>query len=259
MKASGLERFDYRWGFQDDALMSVTRLKAPKPRKGFLALFDQPTFDKGKLPPLPEGIESFGVLSVDPAKAFGMIQAMLPTPAAQAKLTEAVDALKNKSRLDLRKDLLARLGPKVAFYVMPGSNPATARAAGEPEKDAAGAAGGSNPLGGLLGGMIPGALRSGWARAGAVQIPRVTMVAQVDDPEAFGKSLETLMIALNRQLKEQASASADAAARRRRRRAGGRRGGSHPEARRQGREAPAEAVRAGRRARVQDDAERGEG
>ncbi len=65
LTASGLARIDYRWGFQDDALMTVTRLKAPKPRRGSLALFDQPAFDKGLLPPLPEGIESFTVFGAD--------------------------------------------------------------------------------------------------------------------------------------------------------------------------------------------------
>ena len=33
LKATGLNRLDYRWGFDDDALMSVTRLVAPAPRK----------------------------------------------------------------------------------------------------------------------------------------------------------------------------------------------------------------------------------
>ena len=33
----GVKAVDYRWGFDDDSLMSVTRLIAPKPRKGLTA------------------------------------------------------------------------------------------------------------------------------------------------------------------------------------------------------------------------------
>src|SRR5204862_7802756 len=44
LKEAGIQRFDYRWGFDDDALMEITRVVAPKPRKPLLALFDQPGF-----------------------------------------------------------------------------------------------------------------------------------------------------------------------------------------------------------------------
>jgi hypothetical protein len=44
----GVKRIDYRWGFQDDAVMSVTKIHAPKPRKSLMAVFDQPSFDRSR-------------------------------------------------------------------------------------------------------------------------------------------------------------------------------------------------------------------
>ena len=61
----GLKRIDLRWGFQDNALMSVVRVVAPSPRRGALALLDQPTFGIGSLPPLPSNLTGFTVLSAD--------------------------------------------------------------------------------------------------------------------------------------------------------------------------------------------------
>ena len=37
-EAQGIDRIDLRWGFDADALMSVTRLVAPKPWKSLLAV-----------------------------------------------------------------------------------------------------------------------------------------------------------------------------------------------------------------------------
>ena len=197
LSAFGLTRLDFRWGFQDDALMSVWRLKAPKPRKGMLALFDQPAVDKTKLPPLPEGVEAFTVVALEPAKILDNFLASAPDPAKKS-LTDMLDTLKSKSRIDVRKDLLSHIGPKVAFFTMPG-------AAAKPPTDANKEAPppGGNPLAGLLGGMaIPG--MSGGA------LPKFTLLAEVDDAVAFGKSLDTLMVAVNRELKTRANEQAKA-------------------------------------------------
>jgi len=187
LSQSGLTRFDLRWGFQDDALMTVTRLRAPRPRRGLLALLEQSTFDKGKLPPLPEGIESFTVASVDFGKVYDQTMAA-PASNAKALLTKLGDDLKTKARVDLRKDLLGHLLPKFAFYVMPGAaTPAAPAAAG-----GAGSGAGS-PLGGLL---------------GLGQLPRFTLAAEVDDNAAASRTLNSLMLALNVALR---SREADAA------------------------------------------------
>ena len=202
--AAGLTRVDYRWGFNDDALMSVTRLKAPKPRKGVLALFDQPTFDKGKLPPLPDGIDSFTVVSVDAVKALDTLLALAPTPDAKGKITEPIDTLKTKARIDLRKDLLSHLGPKVAVYIMPGTTPTRSAGEGEGRDAAAGApAAGGGPFAGVLGG--PAAMLG---LGGSQPIPRLTLVAEIDKPVLVARTLDNLMVFVNRQLKEQAAEAA---------------------------------------------------
>lgn len=195
---------DYRWGLQDDALMSVTRIHSQKPRSPQMALFDQPTFDKSKLPPLPDGIETFTVVSLDGPKT---LDALLGTglPGGGGKLKETLDTLKTKSKIDLRKDLLTHIGPKAAFYVMTGE--AAARAPGDPA--------GANSLAGLLGGgAITPAVLTGMGLIGADgQIPRFTLIADIDDADAFGKALDNVMVAVNKSLKEQAAAEVPANAR----------------------------------------------
>src|SRR5262249_41101213 len=64
----GLKRIELQWGFQDDALLSVLRVVAPQPRRGALALLDQPNFGISSLPTLPSGLTGFTALSVDLAK-----------------------------------------------------------------------------------------------------------------------------------------------------------------------------------------------
>ncbi|MCA1685339.1 MAG: hypothetical protein LC745_05025, partial [Planctomycetia bacterium] len=150
-------RLDYRWGFQDDALMSVLRVKSPRPRRNLLVLLDQPSFDKTKLPPLPEGIESFTIVSFEADKLYELLLSISPTPEARARLTAPADAFKAKTRIDLRKDLLARLGSRFAFYVMPGGPAHAAAPAAGAGAVAAAAAGvvplpaAGNPLGSLFG------------------------------------------------------------------------------------------------------------
>jgi hypothetical protein len=190
LTSQGVNRVDVRWGFQDDALMMVTRLKAPRPRRGLLALADQPTFDKAKLPPLPEGIESFTVVSVDTDKAYDTLLSAAPTPEAKAQLSGLADSLKTNARIDLRKDLLARLGPKTAVYLMPGT---TAGAAAP----AAPAAGGG-PLAGLL-------------NLGGPQIPRLTLATEVDDTVAFARTLDNLIVSLNKEMRERVTEAAERA------------------------------------------------
>ncbi|MHC5542326.1 hypothetical protein ACYOEI_29230, partial [Singulisphaera rosea] len=120
---AGLKRIDLRVGFQADALMSVVRVVAPAPRKGLLALVDQPTFDLATLPPLPSGITGFSVLSVDMPRTYDRIITLVKS--AGPEQASKVDAWEKSSRsalgFDLRKDLLASLGPKLASYSRPSS------------------------------------------------------------------------------------------------------------------------------------------
>ena len=65
--------------------------------------------------------------------------------------------------------------------------------------------------------------------------PKLTLVAEVDDPEAFGKGLDTLMIAINNELESQATGNRGGGTQGRRRIGkGGRRGPRAPDVRAKG-------------------------
>ena len=119
-----MNRLDYRWGFDKEALVGVTRLVAPRPRKPLLAAFDQPAIDGKSLIPLPEGVDSFVLLSASPAK---MIEALgqVGSGDLKGKIDDLVEKVKAQSRVDVDKDLLGNIGPKMALYLAPGQSAAT--------------------------------------------------------------------------------------------------------------------------------------
>ena len=115
----GLKRVELQWGFQDDALRTVVRAVAPSPRRGLLALADQPTFGIDALPPLPPELTGFTVLSIDLAKTYDkaleVVKATNPQVADQLPAIEG--AIQQQLGVNVRNDILARLGPKLAIYL----------------------------------------------------------------------------------------------------------------------------------------------
>ncbi len=69
----GIKRLELVWGFEGEAMRTVIRAVAPAPRRGVLALIDQPTFDAQSLPPIPAGVHGFIVLSLDVPKTYDAI------------------------------------------------------------------------------------------------------------------------------------------------------------------------------------------
>ena len=184
LKDAGVNRLDYRWGFDKEALVGVTRLVAPRPRKPLLAAFDQPAIDAKSLIPLPEGVDSFVLLSASPAK---MIEALgqVGSGDLKGKIDDLVEKVKAQSRVDVDKDLLGNIGPKMALYLAPGQSAATTD-----EPPLAGA-GGFDPM------AIFSALQSAF--------PKPTLVAELRDAEGFGKALDAVMVAINKELRAQAA------------------------------------------------------
>jgi len=181
----GINRIDLRWGFDAEALMSVVRLAAPLPRKTTLALFDKPTFDKTALLPMPDSVESFVELSIAPNKLIEAIEQIAPEGAFKEEIDALAEAIKTAGSIDLRKDLLAHLGPRMVAYLAPGRSAAT-------NDDS-----------------LEAALKNGFSATAAVTVmqslfPKLTLVAEVKDPEAFGKALDPAIIAINNELKAQA-------------------------------------------------------
>ena len=183
---TGLRRLDYRWGFDGDALMSVTRLVAPAPRKPALAIFDQPPLDTKNLIPMPEGVESFVMLSLSPAKALEAVSQIGPAGEVKEQIDELMEKVRSQSRIDFDKDFLSNLGPRMAIYLEPGRS---AAATDEAPQAPAGLAG-LNPMAMLA--SLQGAL------------PKPTLVAELRDPVTFGKALDSIMLIVNKELKAQA-------------------------------------------------------
>ena len=114
----GVQRIELRWGFSERALATEIRVQAPQPRRGLLALLDQPTFGIDSLPPVPADSSSFVVLSIDAAKAFNQVEELFrPEPGADVSNV----AGPRFARSD--KELLAQLGPKIAFFAQKPQRP----------------------------------------------------------------------------------------------------------------------------------------
>jgi hypothetical protein len=184
---AGVKKVDYRWGFHENALMTITRISTSGPRTGLLALLDGPSFDKGKLPPIPESVTGFTVASLDLKTTIEKLTALAKTfsPDAENQFNQAIDSFKAKTKLRLKEDVLAHLGPKVAWYVLPAKSGAAPASPG-----------------------LPNMMSMMMASAGMGQIPKLAIVFDIDDPVAFGKVLDEAMAAANREFKAQASKAA---------------------------------------------------
>ncbi|MGO9922352.1 MAG: DUF1559 domain-containing protein [Isosphaeraceae bacterium] len=166
----GLKRIELAWGFQDDALMSVIRFVAPAPRRGVLALLNQPTFGIRSLPPLPAAQTGFTLLSIDLVKTYDQVVAMAKesNPQLAEQIAHLEETIRQEFGLGLRNELLASLGPKLALYVQPTP-----------------AQGGADPMSMLL-----------------AQSAGITLSIQVRDPAKAAKALDPLMGIVNRTLSQ---------------------------------------------------------
>jgi prepilin-type processing-associated H-X9-DG protein len=172
-----VKRLDYRWGFQDEALVTITRLIAPAPRAGLLALLDQPTFSRDELPPLPGGLSGFTAFSLDPVRildGLAGLGGMSSGPRVTPSLGEVEAAIRETTGRDLRKDVLGPLGPKAVLYSVP-------RKINAP----------TNPLFGLARGLV--------------HVPRTTLLVELRDADAFAATLDALVVELNKDLKNLAA------------------------------------------------------
>ncbi|WP_406694895.1 DUF1559 domain-containing protein [Singulisphaera sp. Ch08] len=156
-----VKRVEYRWGIQGDALMTVTRLVAPAPRSGLLALFDQPTFDRERLVSVPPGLGGVTAFSVDFGGVYDRFAAGLAAtnPTGRNSLESTAIAFRNVTGLRIRDDLLAQLGSKVTYFSLPSRGDAPSHA---------------------LAGLAQGFLRT----------PRYAAILEVKDAAAFAKLLD---------------------------------------------------------------------
>jgi hypothetical protein len=172
-----ITRLDYRWGFQGEALMTVSRVVAPAPRTGVLALLDQPTFDKRGLLPLPTGLAGFTAFSIDPDAFYDRIAdvAGSSAPNGRAAFDAFEKSMERATGKRLRADILAHLGPRIVFYDVPTKVNAP-----------------TNPLAGLA--------------LGLAHTAKTSLVIEVKDTEAFGKVLDELVASAEESFKAEVDA-----------------------------------------------------
>jgi hypothetical protein len=181
----GIERIDLRLGFEGDALATVGRLVVPKPRKGPSTLFDQPTFEKTSLLPLPDTVDSFTELSINPSQVVELLTQLGLSDAIKSELDSFEESIQRSGKVNLRKDLLAHLGPRIAVFLAPGRSAAT-------NDDS-----------------LEAALREGLSLTSVMSVmqslfPKLTLVAEINNYEAFGNALDAAMIEINHELRFQA-------------------------------------------------------
>ena len=160
-----IKRVESRWGIQDKGLVIAVAVQAPRPRRGILALFDQPPMGPGTTVVAPQGVTSFALLSVDPIRFGDAVVAILKQndPDTAASIGRFAKKFQDRTGLNLRDDLLGKLGPRMAV-MSPGGE------------------------GGSIFGM--------WFNP-----PEVGLVAEVKDARRFVTDLDRLMTAANRELK----------------------------------------------------------
>jgi prepilin-type processing-associated H-X9-DG protein len=134
----GVKRLELRWGFDQDALVGILRAVAPAPRTGALALLDQPAFGIGSLPPIPAKVNGLTVISIDLAKSYDLIDSLIKQVGHQESAGLSNPIILQQQGLDLRRDLFANLGTRVAFYTQSNTHDEPASAGGLAASRAAG-------------------------------------------------------------------------------------------------------------------------
>ena len=110
-----------RFGFQGEAFLTDLRIEAPSPRKGINAWFDQPSFRKNQLPPLPPGVSTFAVGSLDLDKTHQSLLELGSAldPSVRGDLSHVAEIVHEYTHVRVREDLLRLLGPTLCVYRAP--------------------------------------------------------------------------------------------------------------------------------------------
>ncbi|WP_406697665.1 DUF1559 domain-containing protein [Singulisphaera sp. Ch08] len=111
----GIKRVEAHWGIQGKAIVTTLGVQAPRPRRGVLALLDQPPLGAGTRLAPPEGVTDYTLLSVDPAKFADVLLAILAQndPRTAKEVGRFAQDFQKRTGLNLRKGLLEKLGPRM--------------------------------------------------------------------------------------------------------------------------------------------------
>lgn len=174
--------------FDKEAMVTTTRLVTAKPFTAAPSLFDAPMFKKTELIPFPEGVHTFATFSIKPERLLSLAEMIDPSGDLNTKVTEFSQSLKTSSRIDVEKDLLVRMGPKMTFYLSP------VRSATAEEESFS-----------LQSIFSEGVNVKSLMALTHPFTPEATFVAEIREPAAFGKALDGFIIALNKELKARAT------------------------------------------------------
>jgi hypothetical protein len=127
-------------------------------------------------------VGEFTVVSLDLKTLMDKVIPLAKTfkPDVEDQVNGFVDAVKTRTKLRLKEDILPHIGPKMAFFSIPAKAGAKA-----------------TPASGMLGTIM--------ASLGSDQVPKAALVFDIDDPVAFGKVLDQVMVAINKELKSRAA------------------------------------------------------
>jgi hypothetical protein len=161
----GIRRVEARWGIEGEGVMLTLGVRAPRPRSGVLALFDQPPIQSGTTVVLPEGAADYTLVSIDLLKLADAATALIEhdDPDAAESRKRFAARFRERTGLSLRDDVLPKIGPRMALL---------------------------RPGGG------GGSLISMWFHP-----PDFALVAELKDARGFSATLDRLMEAANRELK----------------------------------------------------------
>ncbi len=172
---SGVRKLDLRWGPEGQRLKSVIRVQAPAPRKGLLALMDQPTFTLDTIPPMPEGTKEFSAFSLDLDRAYSQLKniaALAPGGQGVEAFNSLEELVQTELKKDLQDDFFSQIGPRIVYY-----------ATSEKPTGIGAMASALNPLAGF-------------------QIPQFVVMAEVKDSKKFIVTLNETMSYVNEKLSE---------------------------------------------------------
>ncbi len=173
--AGDIKSISFRWGFQHNALLSIIGVETNSPRTGLAAILNQKTFDTKTLPAIPKEAVTFVVGSFDLEKAITLIEKTVrPVDANDVdQFTKLVDEANRFAGIDLRKDLLARLGSITTLIQLPSRG------------------GASGDLMSLAAGI--------W-----LNTPKAAMAIETDQPREVAATIDRLVVSLNAQFAKQA-------------------------------------------------------
>ena len=114
----GLKRIEIQWGIQDDAMLAVVGAGRPAAAAGISGAARPADLHGPFAPPLPAGLTGFAVLSIDLAKLTTRSSSLSKqtNPQGGEGFAQLEQALRQRFGFDLRKDVLAQLGPKMSVY-----------------------------------------------------------------------------------------------------------------------------------------------